>query len=172
MLNGHAKEDEGHFSYPAGRYKVFRLLPADPYSRELLPKVYARALTFIEKYHVEADKVWLGNMLFSNFHAQSNLVHILVATDEHDMIVAHAISYVDRHEAFGNYCLIYQIEKDCPETGIVEVGHPLIDEWTRSLGLKTQINMTTDEAHERLYKRFGFSRWKIMMRRNLDEVTP
>ena len=171
--NGHDKDIV--FSHPAGKYQVMRLLPNDPFTRELFPKLVDRAFKFVDTYDTGTDKIWLGNLLYSNFFNKTDLVHVLVALDcnrdcveESDTgIVAHAISYVDTYQKIGPYVQVFQIEKDVAEPGIIEIGWTLMNEWARSLGLKVQMVSTTTEVHERFYQRFGFKRRRILMEREI-----
>ena len=144
-----------------------RLLPNDPFTRELFPLVVDRAFKFIDNYNPDTDKIWLGNLLYSNFFNKTDLVHILVAIDENRVIVAHSICYVDTFQKIGPYVQIFQIEKDVPDTGIIELGWTMMNEWARTLGLKVQMVSTTTEVHERFYQRFGFKRRRIIMEREM-----
>lgn len=165
--NGHDKE--GTPLYPAGKYRVMRLLPNDPFTRELLPKVVDRAFAFTDANDTGTDKIWLGNLLYSHFFNKTDLVHILVALDEKQEIVAHAISFVDTYQKVGPYVQVFQIEKDVEEPEIISIGWTLMNEWARSLHLKVQMVSTTTEVHERFYKRYGFYRRRILLERQIPQ---
>lgn len=154
-----------------GKYRIIRLLPNDPFSRELLPKVYARAVEFIDRFGSQTDKVWLGQLLFANFYAQNNFIHVLVLLDDSSAIMAHSISYIEKHESLGNYCHILQVWKDVGDNEILDVGLPMIDEWARSLGISIVMANCADTPHERLYEQKGFKRWRVTVKREIGKAS-
>lgn len=165
--NGHVQTDA--VSAQAGKYQILRLLPNDPFSRELFPKLVDLSFKFVDAYDTGTDKIWLGNLLYSNFYNKTDLVHILVAIDDAHAIVAYSICFVDTYQKIGAYVHIFQIHKTVPQGEIVDMGWIMINEWARALGLKVQMVSTTTEVHERFYQRFGFKRRRILMERNLEE---
>jgi hypothetical protein len=149
-----------------------RVLPHDPYTRKLFPEVVARAIKFVNTRNSDVDCIWLGQHLYGHFHQRTNCIHVLAAISEDGAIVAHAISYVDVNNSLGNHVVLLQIEKDVSDgQEIIDVGLRLMDEWARSLNIKTQINCTDSAARVRYFERYGFKPARTIMHREVpDEV--
>ena len=165
---------QGNFSYPCGEYRLFRITHTDPDSLRFLPKLHIRALEFLEKYGAETDPVFLTRLLYETLKnpQTQNLVHALVAVDRSDSIVAHSLTYADTLGQLGPVAMQMQTEKDHsvdPVSGLAihDTGLRLIEEWTRSLNLRTIIAYALSPAIARLDKRDGFRTYRVMLRKDL-----
>jgi len=99
----------------------------------------------------------------------------LIAIDQHDQIAAHSISYVDQWQRLGSVAIHLQMElrRDPPilasdRNQMRELGRSLIEDWARSLKLKTILGYTLDASAARLHKRDGFHPFRIVVRKDLE----
>jgi len=162
-----------NFAYPVGAFRVFRITPNDPESFVYLPQLVIRALQFIEKYEAETDPVWLTQLLYNNLRQNPQLVFILVAVDG-EQIVAHSISYVDTFQKLGAVAIHIQMEFNRSvlaedKNKIRQLGRTLMEDWTRSLKLKTILAYTTDDIRARLHRRDGYRPFRVMVRKDLED---
>jgi hypothetical protein len=145
-----------------------------------LPKLHVRSLEFLERYGAETDPVFLTGLLYNNLRnpETQNLVHILVAVDQQDQVVCHTISYIDQYQALGAVCVQMQTDlrahrgRSVPfatKKEIRELGLKLIEEWVRSLKIKTVIAYALKPSIARLDERDGFRQFRIVLRKDLED---
>lgn len=165
-----------NYSYPVGPYRVFRLTMADPESMRYLSKLVIRALSFIDKYEAETDPVWLTQLLYNSLRnpQSANSVHALIAVNPTDEIVAHSIAYLDNFQKLGTVAVYLQFELSAPiesnhRNEIRQLGRELMEEWCRSVHVKTILAYTTDEATTRLHGRDGYKPFRIMLKKELGD---
>ena len=151
----------------SGALTVIRLVPTDPTHRKLFPEVVERCMKFIDLVHSDTDKIWLGNLLYSNFFQNTNLVQLLIATNAAGEIVAHNLSYVESRHSLGNVAVLLQLQKDEGDQSITDIGMRLCEEWARSLGIKTILNESATRSRARLWHRYGFAEYRITSRKDL-----
>jgi len=160
-LNGH--DVEPIESYQAGEYSVIRLMNTDGLCRSLFPKFVERAIGFIDRMGVTTDKVWLGQVLYNAFATRSPHVLMLVALDKEGKMVAHVIVLPEIQGMEGWIAQVLQLEKDkdIHEDEIFKVGHRVMEEWTKGLGMTKMFNQTNAVARARYFERFGYEikRW-------------
>ena len=177
-VNGHSSLTEliePVLTYPAGAYTVLRITPSDPESFAFLPKLHVRALEFCEKYGSETDPVWLAQLLFNNFKnpQTANLVHILIALDAADNIVAHMISYVENYGKLGAVAMLLQLEvdKSVDDQSRKQMhgrAFSLMKEWARDLKLRTVLAYVIRPAMARLVEVDNFYQYRVVMRHDLE----
>lgn len=172
-MNANPKETSANFSYSCGDYRVFRITASDPESMRYLPHLHIRALQFINKYGAETDPVFLAKLLYGDLRSaeNGNLVHVLVAVLG-DEIKAHSISYVDQYQRL-NVVIQMQVERDKSipfnvAKDIHDLGLNLIEDWARSLKLKTIIAYTLKPSITRLDQRDGFKVFRTVVRKDLE----
>lgn len=166
--NGHETKaaPNGHDPciYPVGDYRVFRLDPDDVYSSKFIYAFVIRALQFIEKYGTETDQRWLVNKIYDLFTPQyKNWIHLLVAVNHKEEIVAHSLAFVDAAGKLGYVIQLLQVENDVGESSVQKLGMRLIDEWQQSIGIKIMLATTLSEATTRYDKRFGFEFYRTVL---------
>ena len=166
--NGHKVETtpNGHDPciYPVGNYRVFRLDPTDSYSSKFIYQFVIRALQFIEKYGTETDQRYLVNKIYDLFTPQNkNWIHLLVAVNHKEEIVAHCLSLVEPAGKLGWVIQLLQVENDVAEPRIQKFGMRLIEEWRQSIGIKTVLTTTLSDAITRYDKRYGFKTFRTVM---------
>jgi hypothetical protein len=162
-------EQEPVFAYPVGAYTVMRVKADEPFTRKMIPEVVARAISFVETNGSETDVVWLGQLLYSGFFVNSNLIHVLVALDSKERIRAHSISYIEQIQGVGNVATILQAEKDIRgAVEITDLGIQLVSEWAKSLGVKIIRNWTATDSRTRLFEKYGFKKHRNVLQLNLD----
>ena len=149
-------------------YTIIRLVPTDPTHRDLFPKVVDRAIGFIDRLTSNTDKIWLGNLLCSNFYQATNLVQVLVALDGDNKIVAHSVAYIESRPRLGNVVILGQIEKDEGGPDIIKLGFELIKAWSLSLGIKIILNESDCRAKARLWSRHGWYEYRITSRFDIE----
>ena len=151
----------------ASPYKIFRVVPTDPYSAKFIRKVTVRAIEFIDRYGSDTDTQWLVNLLYNHFKQQTNAVYVLVAIDEAEKIVAHSIAYVDAYD-MGYAVQVLQIEKDKDVPAkAMEPAALLVEDWVRSIGVRTMLMTTIKQAAAELSKVGGFYEYRTIVRKDL-----
>jgi hypothetical protein len=150
-------------------YKIFRIAPSDPATAKFINPLTVRAIEFIDKYHSDTDVQWLVTLLHNHFKQNTNLVHVLIAVDKDEKIVAHSISYVDTYGSLGYVAYGLQAEKDKPVTDAdIAPAKLMFEDWVRSLGIKTILATTIKSATARLAcQRDGFYEYRTITRKDL-----
>lgn len=167
-LNGH--DTEPVVAYPAGDYSVVKLMNTDDLCRSLFPKFVERAIGFIDRMNVDTDKVWLGQMLYNAFATRSPHVLMMVALDTEGKIVSHAIVYPEIRGTQGWIAHVLQLEKDkdVHEEEIFKVGHEVMEDWAKGLGMKKMLNQTDTMARARFFERFGYKIERYVSGKDLE----
>ena len=166
-LNGH--DVEPIESYQAGEYSVIKLMNTDKLCRELFPEFVKRALGFIDRMNVDTDKIWLGNILYTAFANRSPHILMLVALDTDTKMIAHCIVYPEIQGTRGWIGHVLQLEKDknVHEDEIFKVGHRVMEDWVKGLGMKEMKTQTDSRIRARYFERFGYKIDRYVLSKDL-----
>lgn len=168
-IPANGKIDPEVYTHPVGEFRVLRLTPQDPFTRQLFPKYVQRCLEFIEVTSSDTDPVWLGSLLYGNFYNQTNYIHCLVGIDEKDNIIGHAFTYMETTPRLGIHGHILQIWKDKGSSDLLEIGLSLIEEWAREAKLKVLVYSADSLAKMRLYNSsYGFKLHRVLGIKHLE----
>jgi len=162
----------GHYpteNYQIGDYSLVDIYRGDWVSNQIFRPFHDRCLEFVTRYNYETDVQWLSNGLVQAFHQSNPYWKMLVALDRSGKIRAHVIAYTEKYQALGNVAFILQLEKDSGVNmpGVFKAGMVLFDEWVRRLRLPDMLVVTNDEAHARLFKKWGFKSFRVILRRRI-----
>lgn len=166
-------QESYNIAHCCGEYSLFRIVPSDADSMRFLPKLHIRALEFLQKYGAETDPLWLSALLLDTLKKTPNFVHALVAINASDLIVAHAISYIELQGSLGAIAQQLQVEQErfiLPEARIEirDLGFRLMKEWAAAVGVKTFLTTALTTAHVRYNQRGGFRHYRTVMRLDLE----
>ena len=157
-------------NYQIGDYTLVDMYRGDWISNQIFRPFHDRALDFVTKYNYETDVTWLSNGLVQAFHQSNPYWKMLVALDKQGKIVAHVIGYTETYQALGNVAFILQLEKNkgVQLPGVFKAGMNLFNEWVRRLRLPDMLVVTNDEAHARLFRKYGFKNFRLILRKHIN----
>jgi len=156
-------------NYQLGDYYMVDLYLGDPLSVRIFRPLHDRCLDFIQKYRFETDPQWLSGQMVAAFQQSNPYWKMLAAVDANGKIVAHLIANIEPYQSFGNTAFILQWENDpgVREPLIARTGKLLIEEWVRRLRIKNILLVTTDSKHGRLFRRYGFEPFRVILRQEM-----
>jgi len=147
----------------------------DPLSVRIFRPFHDRCLEFIHKYRFETDVQWLSGQLVGAFQQSNPYWKMLAAVNGEGRIKAHLLAYIEPYQALGNTAFILQWENDrgVNESRLARVGWKLIEEWVSRLRIKNVLLVTTGERHGRLFRRYGFQPFRVILRQEMkyEEVS-